>query len=436
MAEGWRCSCGRRNPPTAGYCGGCFRGRPAEYVPPDLDTEGTQAGGPPPLLPRGTGSSLRPVLIVVVVAAVALVAAIALTSGGDDGGNDVASDASVRGATTMPLLGLDDAVSEMSGYVARARGLQFKTPVKATLLGDAAFEKRLRDGDPVDETRIEGQIATLRALKLLPPDFDIDKEKQSDLSGVLGFYDPKAKELFVRGRSDSPYVRFVLVHELTHALDDQYYDLGAMLAAPGDVGLAQRTLIEGDAEDIARDYISTLSPFEQDLIAREAKVRGDDLYGGGSFYLSYSNFPYVAGKQFVRLLAGDKGPARLDAAFANPPRSSEQIIDINRYLNGDAPRSVARPAADGAVVDEGDLGQFELAFVLLQALPVESAIRAVEGWGGSRYVTWQSGARACTRVRLVMDSASDEAELASALRVWATSHGGATASGGSITACA
>jgi hypothetical protein len=429
VADGWRCVCGRRNGLDATYCSSCFRGRSiaaADTGPAQGEVERVRAPSGPMLA--------RPVVIVGIVALVALVGAILLTSrGGGDEDDDLASAPRVSGVTE-PITGIDDAVGRMSTYVERARGLEFKEPVKATLLDDAAFERRLREGNPVDDARIEGRIATLRALKLLPPDFDIESALRDDLSSVIGFYDPLTDELYVRGRGDSPYVRFVLVHELTHALQDQHFDIGALLAAEGDVGLAHRALIEGDAEDIMRDYLSTLGPFEQDLVAREAKERGDQLYGR-SFYLSYTNFPYVAGKQFVRDLVTGATNEQLNAAYANPPQSSEQIIDIGRYRAGDGPRPVAPPRADGTVIDQGDIGQFELAFLLLLALPVESTFRAIEGWGGSRYVTWSAGERSCTRARFVMDTPPEERELVAALRDWASAHGSATVSGATITAC-
>jgi hypothetical protein len=359
-------------------------------------------------------------------------AGILLTSGGDD---DVATDTDATTATTRVFDGgMQAAVDELSGYVTRVRGLPFKQPVVAKLLDDEAFEKRLGEGHPVDQARIEGQIATLRALRLLPPDFDLEEEQDADLASVLGFYDPATDELFVRGRSASPYVRFVLVHELTHALQDQHFDLSRLLGVEDDVGLAYRSLVEGDAEDIGRDYISTLTPFEQDLIAREAKQRGDDLYGT-NFYLSFVNFPYIAGKDFVRAIAGAAGNAPVDALYANPPSSTEQILDPDRYRAGDGPKPVSAPGGDNAVIDEGVIGQFELAFLLLQAMPFEEALFAIEGWGGSRYVTWRSGERTCTRIRFVGDTSRDNVELSGALRAWAGAHGSATPNGTTVTAC-
>ena len=436
MADGWRCDCGRRNDAGATYCGSCYRGRPAgvgvSSAPVAYFTTDEEPEYGPPLPPAPERRFPVAVIATAVVAVIAVFGGILLTSGGD-GDDDVASTAV---ATTVPFDGgMQLAVEEMSAYVARVRGLPFKEPVKATLLNDEEFEARLRSGAPVDRAEIEGRVATLRALGLLPPDFNLEQEEEEDVSSVLGFYDPEVKELFVRGRSVSSYVKFVLVHELTHALQDQHFDLARFLVDDGDVGLAHRTLIEGDAEDIGRDYISTLSPFEQDLVAREARQRGDDLYGQ-SFYLSFVNFPYVAGKQFVRELATGAGTAQVDQAYANPPQSTEQILDISRYRAGDAPKPVAAPAAGGAVVDQGDIGYFELAFLLLEAMSIEQAVYAIDGWGGSQYVTWRSGTRSCTRVRFVGDTAGDTAELASALQIWASVHGGASASGATITACA
>ena len=110
---------------------------------------------------------------------------------------------------------LEAVVLQLQGFVERARGLTFKTPVKVTILKDAPFLERLDASASTDVTDLQAQEATLRALRLLPDDVDLAQERKRGLDRVLGFYDPATKELYVKGLGTTPYVRYVLVHELT-----------------------------------------------------------------------------------------------------------------------------------------------------------------------------------------------------------------------------
>ena len=80
--------------------------------------------------------------------------------------------------------------------------------------------------------------------------------------------------------------------------------------------------------------------------------------------------------------------------------------------------TVAPPAADGAIVDEGVVGEYQLIYLLAQALEDSDAFAVAQAWGGSRYVTWTVGRRACTRVRFATHSPEADQVLAAALRFW------------------
>ena len=66
----------------------------------------------------------------------------------------------------------------------------------------------------------------MRALGLLDHRVDL-LEVVNDLQGggVIGLYDEEDKRIRMRGEDLTPAVKATLVHELTHALQDQHYDL-------------------------------------------------------------------------------------------------------------------------------------------------------------------------------------------------------------------
>lgn len=86
----------------------------------------------------------------------------------------------------------------------------------------ADFEEDLAE-DPDD---LENAAAALGALGLWPDGVDpVDVLGEYFSVGSLGYYDPETGEMVVRGAADTPNLRTTLVHELTHALDDQHFEL-------------------------------------------------------------------------------------------------------------------------------------------------------------------------------------------------------------------
>jgi hypothetical protein len=366
--------------------------------------------------------------VVVVVAVVVLAAVlvgdlttVARRRGGGASTPPVTVDAAARAS-------IEAVVPELQRFVESARGLRFLTPVKVSILSGNAFDDALTEGDTDDPEADRVYDGLLRALGLVegPP---APADPAGDAKGVSGFYDSDTKELVVRGTRPTPFVRQVLVHELTHALDDQHFGLDPDIA-DDDAGFAYDALAEGDAVTIEDRYVDSLSPEDR----RSAREEEDALFGGSDddadLLTELDDFPYVEGPHLVAALLAAGGQARLDAAFAAPPSSTAEALHPERYLAGRRRLPVAAPAAGGPVIDEGPLGELMLRLVLEESLGVREADRAAAGWAGDRYVAWRSGRRTCVRAEVVLDSPAEAAELASALRSWAADHPGVTVTPG------
>jgi hypothetical protein len=116
----------------------------------------------------------------------------------------------------------------------------------------------------------------------------------------------------------------VLVHELTHALQEQHFGL-AYPEDDIDRALAAMGLFEGDAKRIADDHLHTLSVSDATGVQIDALNSGDELYSA-EHHLSIGSFPYLVGRDFVRYLLDRTGQDGLDGAFRAPPTSTEQLI--------------------------------------------------------------------------------------------------------------
>ncbi|MCA1824675.1 MAG: hypothetical protein LC640_10550 [Frankia sp.] len=307
----------------------------------------------------------------------------------------------------------------MKRFVESERGLRFKRDVEVKYLDNDAYLRRMDDDESEDgpPDGPDGEAATMIALGFIPPDGDLASimDKVDDTS--LGFYDARANALIVRGTTLTPAGRVVAVHELTHALQDQWFNLDRpeLDDRNDEAATAFTALVEGDATRIEDAYYGTLSTAAQ-------QDADDTLDGEVDIPLAIevlNGFPYFAGADFATALADAGGNAAVDRAFRDPPTTSEHVLHPKAYRRREPATATSAPRADGTVVDSGVLGEVGLAALLAREGNQKITMRAASGWGGDHYVTWVAGKRVCTRVHLVMDTPNDRAEVHQALVTWA-----------------
>jgi hypothetical protein len=332
---------------------------------------------------------------------------------------------------------LEATVAEISDFVAQEEGVDFVEPVQVELLGEGDFQDRLLADFDEDIDSLQQDQVLYTALGLVPPGVDLVEAMRSLLgAGVVGFYDPETKELVVRGAGLTPYVRTTIAHELTHALDDQHHDLDRPEYddAQDEVGFGFSALVEGNARRVEAAYKDSLSEDEQLQADSEEFALGSDFDFGAipPVLLQLIGAPYQLGQPLVDQIVADRGNEGLAAALADPPRTSEQVIDPDAYEAGEGAIDVPHPQPQGTLVDEGVVGQLLIEQVLAPDLGRGAAHDAADGWGGDWGVTWRDGDRSCVAVTMVGDDVGETEELRQALDRWAEGRDGATiaASGG------
>jgi len=321
---------------------------------------------------------------------------------------------------------LQTAVLDIQKFVERERGLTFKTNVEVQLASAAELTRMLDEELAKEGAGIAESQQVLRALGLIPPTFDLAKAQRDLLDNtVLGFYDPETKKLVVRGTEVTPFVRDTLAHELTHALDDQWFNLDRpqLDTADDETSFGFTGLAEGDATRVEKAYLDSLSSGERAAIEKEQQdlvLAHPEILTLPQVLLDSLQEPYTDGPDLVQAIldAGDR--PRLDSAFQQPPTTSEQVIDPDKFLDGEGAVAVAAPAADGAAQNKGALGAFMFEEILLGSSRTRDIDEAVTGWGGDSYVTWtDASGKACLRDTFVGDTTDDTQELADALKDWA-----------------
>jgi hypothetical protein len=284
----------------------------------------------------------------------------------------------------------DPRVEDIVRFVEAERGLTFEHPVPVDFLTPEQFRDELTteatDITPKDRRELRASEAIMRALGLLDGDIDLlDEFNTISTEGVAAFYDPARKRVFVPDGPLTPSLRVTLAHELTHALQDQHYDLSAMQdEAPDDEASAHRALIEGDAQRIQQAYVGSLSDADMAQYREETKRAAAGsrraLEGVPPIIQAFFESPYVLGEGLMEALLLDGGPSRINQAFVEPPTSEEQLLDPFTYLDGDDPIEVAKPALGSGEteVDAGDLGAITWYVLLAERLDPRTALRAVD----------------------------------------------------------
>ena len=338
----------------------------------------------------------------------------------------------------------DPRILELVRFVEKSRGLEFDHPIRVEFLDDPAFEKEVvtDDADLTKRDRALGRqhSGDLRALGLVGPDFDfIAASSALDAQGVVGFYEDDTKKMVVRGQDlDDTDVRVTVVHELTHALQDQHFGLTKLQNATESSGedFALTTLVEGDAVWVEEDYVATLPQAEQDAYYAAVGSAGAAPEVGspaeGSPILDYFfTAPYDLGYWFVDYLR--TGGARtgghrvggsttgIDRALRHPPLSDEQVLDPVAFLEHDRPNAPRAPKLEAGETKRGhsdELGVLTLYFLLSSRLDPRTALAAVTGWKGDRYVGFTRDDQPCIRAAIATDDPLEAKELTAALEQW------------------
>jgi hypothetical protein len=297
-------------------------------------------------------------------------------------------------------------MNEIEDQVAVVRGLQPTGPVERDLLTTAELRQYVIDDFQENYTQEEAAVdaRVLALLGLLEPDFDL-WNFYIDLYGeqIAGLYDEENQQMLVICKTSfSGIERLTYVHEYTHTLQDQVFDLDDGLGYDEDACdddsercAAIQALIEGDATLLQEQWLRTYASEQDlvDLLEFAASTESPVLDSAPSFIKQDLLFPYMAGRGFVHARYLDGGWAAVDAAYFNPPLSTEQILHPDRYPT-DVPVVLKIPdlanalGVDWVEIDRGVMGEWFTQLTLNELLSMDVAAEAAEGWGGDYYLAF------------------------------------------------
>ena len=243
----------------------------------------------------------------------------------------------------------------------------------------------------------------LKALGLAPKEFAYRSFLIKLLTEqVAGYYDPKAQQFYLADWIELEGQKPVMAHELTHALQDQHFNLKRFEKWPkgdSDAELAAHALIEGDATlamtlYMARNPLIALA-FMRTLGSQEAaseQFRQAPRALGESLL-----FPYEEGSQWATQVYKRGGWDAVSQAFSKLPQSSEQILHAEKYFVYEAPLKVRLPEFKTVLgrtwkrIDSDVNGEWGCYLVLDEFLKnAAESKQASAGWGGDRFALYET----------------------------------------------
>ena len=301
------------------------------------------------------------------------------------------------------------AADEVLHDMSEITGLSLRTPLKKTLRSREEIRayviRQMNEDKDVAQRYADARAA--EAFGLLPKNFDVDSFMVDLLTEqIAGLYDPKAHEFYIANWIPLEDQRMVMAHELTHALQDQHFQIESWLKAArpnDDAELAREAFLEGSAMAAMVDYLlrgtgkslNNMPEFDPSILTGDLSS-SPSLQKAPPFIKDTLVFPYFAGMTFTAAALKPAGWSAVGKVFLNPPASTQQIMHPNLYKTGHIPEPVTLPAIDGYLgkqwkkIDENLMGEFGWLEVLKQFLDEQRAKPLAASWEGDRYQLYEN----------------------------------------------
>jgi len=312
-------------------------------------------------------------------------------------------------------------VDETFEFASRDTGFPKRYNIKRYLVSQADVEKFTRErlAKTQDPVRLERTQLTMKKFGFLPRDFNlIEFSVKANVQGVAGYYDEEKKTISLLNWVPIEQQGPILAHELTHALQDQNYDLkrwakagqppasekNGRAEADMDESVAVRHAVgEGQAMVVYYDYM--LAPYGRTLLnspgvisemedpSVKAVVDTEFMHNAPMVLREMGAFPYRDGLLFENELLAKGGKAMAFAgAFARPPRNTHEVLQPKAYIEREKMSPVVIPDLQSFVggkyelYDSGSMGELDVRALLEQYGERRLAPELSAAWSGGSYV--------------------------------------------------
>jgi len=345
-------------------------------------------------------------------------------------------------------------VAQIQVKLAGLRGLPMPKPVPAELQSTEDFRKFVQKelAKELPKEKAEKLQVALLHIGLYTKALDLPKVlEQTMTSQAAAYYDPATKKFFIVMAPDNDtMLDTISAHELTHALQDQNFDLAKFMppTLDDDAGIARRFVVEGDATFSMIAYLATDAKGPEAL-AMMMKLIGSQIENMAN--MSVEEYAAMMKDQAAGLSGMDEdmkksmetmgelppviiGPLidsymkgavvsmrayeaggwkSIDALYKKPPTSTEQVLHPAEKLIGakrEEPKKVTLPKLPGTELTNNVMGELQWK-IFLQQWGVKEP-KATEGWGGDRYAVMKDGDRVVGYLATTWDTDGDAKEFA------------------------
>ena len=300
------------------------------------------------------------------------------------------------------------AADEVLVQVSALTKLSVRSPLKKSLRSREEIRayvlRRMKEDKSKEERYAAGRAAV--AFGLVPKDFQMEPFLIDLLTEqIAGLYDPEGHEFYIADWIPLEEQRMVMAHEMTHALQDQHFQIDKWMKAArpnDDAELAREAFLEGSATAAMIDYmlqgmgksLKDLPDFDPEMLLGEL---GDTptLKKAPPFIKDALIFPYFGGLKFSKALLAKSGWDALAGVFEHPPVSTQQILHPELYPDGRPPEHPALKVnakvlrGEWKQLDDNSLGEFGWKEILQQGLGKDRATALASAWSGDRYILFE-----------------------------------------------
>jgi len=308
-------------------------------------------------------------------------------------------------------------IDETLTWLSKDTGYAIKQKVKGELASREQVAKYVEDrlNDDEDAKRLERSEIVLKKFGLLPRDFNLHGFLIELLQEqVAGYYDVKSKSMYLLDWLSADSQKPVLAHELTHALQDQNFDLKTWETPKAakssdkeeftfdedEAATARSAVAEGQGMVTLVDYMLRGTGHTLADAPQVATMMRSSMTGNSGFPLLEKAplmireslvFPYGDGLAFEAALLEKGKDTAFSGAFRRPPQNTHEVLDVASYLKASPARWLVLPdlrkelGAAYEKYDEGSIGQLDTRIIVEQYADQETAAKMARYWKGGVY---------------------------------------------------
>jgi len=312
---------------------------------------------------------------------------------------------------------------EVSGKIVQVRELSppQSIPLKIVTLNwvEENWGRKFAE-ESSEELQVEEEI--YKALFLIPQNLSLAEVMVEQAGATMAAV--WEGDLYVVREHFNPFDKLsaerTLAHEITHMMQEKYFK-GPDVRFHDELQ-AWAALIEGDAGFTADKYIeeasgrptisdSAASPSSSDKLSVATHLLAVKM---PESLIELWLFRYRYGESFVSTLYKVGEWEKVNAAYVNPPITTEQILHPEKYLEGESfvlVNSISLNSSDWNLVKTERFGEHFIRVMLSSHIPRDYAINAAEGWRGDNFTYYKKEENHLFTWKIIWDTERDSVEF-------------------------